>query len=295
MIGNYSKIWHLDHEEVKLMKGEIVAQEKVDGSQFSFSLNNKELFARSRRVSINLLDPPQLFEKAIAYLLKIKEKLVEGYIYRGEVLNDIKHNALVYGRVPNNNIVIFDIEPNLGNFFMYEEMKEEAENIDLEVVPQLMIYQNINQAKSDVERLLQIESFLGGVLVEGTVLKPRRPEDAVIGRFQKTIMAKFVSEVFKEVNKKNWNEEHPKTNDINTLIVETVSNPARWEKAIQRLKETDQFTGTLKDIGLLIPEVKKDVEEECEEIIKDMLYKFHMREIRRKLTHGLPEWYKRRL
>jgi hypothetical protein len=48
-ISSYSKVYNLGHRTIEqLFDGIVVAQEKVDGSQFSFGLIDGELYCRSK-------------------------------------------------------------------------------------------------------------------------------------------------------------------------------------------------------------------------------------------------------
>lgn len=42
-------------------------------------------------------------------------------------------------------------------------------------------------------------------------------------------------------------------------------------------------------------EVHKDLEEECADEIKELLYKWAVKDIKRSVIKGLPEWYKEKL
>lgn len=70
---------------------------------------------------------------------------------------------------------------------------------------------------------------------------------------------------------------------------------ARWNKAVQHLKERGEFTESPKDIGPLIKEVQHDIAEECSDEIKDALYRYAIKHIQRGVVAGLPEWYKEEL
>jgi hypothetical protein len=50
-----------------------------------------------------------------------------------------------------------------------------------------------------------------------------------------------------------------------------------------------------KDIGLLVKEVPKDIRDECEDEIKEILFSHFWSKISRGVIRGLPEWYKKKL
>lgn len=55
------------------------------------------------------------------------------------------------------------------------------------------------------------------------------------------------------------------------------------------------MANSLKDIGKLLDEVQKDIQEEEQEAIKSFLWKEFKREILKEAVKGLPEWYKEKL
>ena len=79
------------------------------------------------------------------------------------------------------------------------------------------------------------------------------------------------------------------------MFKENYRTEARWAKAAQHLKEAGKLEGTPRDIGKLIVEVKRDIEEEEMEAIKDFLFKQFGEELLRRSTVGLPEYYKNKL
>ena len=100
------------------------------------------------------------------------------------------------------------------------------------------------------------------------------------------MMGKFVSEAFKEIHKTEWNKARPKKADIIEQIQVAYCRPARWEKAIQHLRENNNLTNTPKDIGPLMSEIGHDVLEECTNEIKDILFKWAWPQIQRGITVG---------
>lgn len=108
-------------------------------------------------------------------------------------------------------------------------------------------------------------------------------------------MGKFVSESFKEIHAGEWRKENPTPSDIVDQIAADLKTPARWNKAIQHLAETGKLEGSPRDIGALIKEVPADIEKECVDEIKERLFRFAWPHIRRRVTAGLPEWYKDQL
>jgi hypothetical protein len=105
---------------------------------------------------------------------------------------------------------------------------------------------------------------------------------------------KYVSEAFKEVHQKDWSKLNIGKGKFDVLK-EQFKTEARWNKAIQHLKENGELTGTPKDIGALLKEVRVDIETEEKENIKEMLYSVFKEDILKYSVHGLAQFYKEKL
>ncbi|MCH8034511.1 MAG: hypothetical protein IH950_12255, partial [Bacteroidetes bacterium] len=68
-----------------------------------------------------------------------------------------------------------------------------------------------------------------------------------------------------------------------------------WHKAIQHFRDDGKLTESPKDIGPLIQEVLRDIEEEELENIKEELWRLFKKPIQRIVVAGFPEWYKQQL
>lgn len=299
-------IYNVGHSAIKsLFTVPCQVQEKVDGSFFAFGLfpeshlvghewmehpENLELRVRSKGAVMPVQAPQALFKPAVKAVIDRKDLLKPGWQYRGETLAKPNHNALAYERTPKDNIILFDICTSEEEYLPYDQLKAEAERIGLEVVPQLFVG-DITTAEQ-LRKLLDTQSILGGQKIEGVVIKPLQP---LYGLDKKLLMGKFVSEEFREVHKKTWGENNPSGKDFIGLIAQTYATQARWQKALIHLKEQGKIEGSPRDIGLLMQEVAPDIRKECEQEIKDALFKFAWPHIARTVARGLPEWYKNKL
>ena len=285
-INSYSSPFNFGHKALDdLFDGTVVVQEKVDGSQISFGTISGVLYVRSRKVMIDLNDP-QMFSEAVESIKKLS--LRDGYIYRGEYLAKPKHNTIKYDRIPRNNIILFDVDRGNQDYMSYEELIEEAALIDLEVVPQYDVYVNSKPPLDLLKSYLENTSILGGAKIEGVVLKNYDKYDDG----KKVLMAKYVSTEFKEKHTDDWKSRNPSANDIIDILIDTYRTDARWRKAIQHLKESGKIEGVVQDIPVLMKEVSLDVLSECEEEIKEVLFKHFWKAISKGITRGLPEFYK---
>ncbi len=292
-------IYHIGHRAVRdLFNVPVQVQEKVDGSFFAFGVFAEthpdgvvsELRVRSKGAVMYPEAPESLFKPAVATVLQKQHLLHPGWMYRGETLAKQKHNALSYDRVPHGNIILFDILVDNETYLPYEELCAEAERIGLEVVPQL--YSGTVTDAEQLRLLLDTNSILGGQKIEGVVVKPLTP---LYGPDKKMLFAKFVSEAFKEVHRKTWGESNPGNKDIIGKIAEQYNSPARFQKAIIHLREQGLIEDSPRDIGYIVKEVPKDILKECEEEIKEQLFKYAWPHISRTITKGLPQWYKDQL
>jgi hypothetical protein len=279
-----------------LLREPVIVQEKVDGSQFSFGVfespDGTYLRCRSKGSEINTIAPEKTFNKAVEWCLANKDKLVVGWTYRGEYLAKPKHNALAYDRVPNNHIIIYDINSGEEEYLSQLDVGLEAHRLGLEVVPTFnggepMLILDVNYFRT----LLDTQSCLGGQLVEGVVVK----NYSRFGIDKKVLMGKFVSEKFKEIHSHEWKVANPNRNDVVLELIASLKTDARWHKAVQHLRDDGKLTDSPSDIGLLMKEVAKDIEKEETDYIKDKLFEWAWKQIHSGVIAGLPEWYKQQL
>lgn len=287
---SYPKIYALGHKiVVDLFKDSVIIQEKVDGSQFSFGVFNGEIKCRSKGQELIVDAPEKMFEMAVETVKALAPVLKDGYTYRGEYLQKPKHNTLAYDRIPTNYIILFDVNKGEEDYLSYQEAKAEAERIGLEIVP--LLFEGMITDPTQLVDLLDRVSCLGGAKIEGFVMK----NYAQFGPDKKVLMAKHVSEHFKEVHQGEWKTNNPRSNDIIQMLITKYKTPARFDKGIQHLKESGKLTDSPKDIGILLKEVKDDIKAECSEEIKEALFNWAWDQMARGVTNGLPEYYKNHL
>lgn len=290
MLHSYPSIFNLGHKAIKdLFNTDVLIEEKVDGSQFSFGVIDGTLFMKSKGAVLYEPVTDKLFKDACEYVISIKDKLKEGWTYRGEVLCRPRHNALEYERTPKHNIIIFDIEQADQDFLCPEAKKVVADFMDLETVP--VFFQgkidNVEQLKSFFER----DSVLGKAKIEGMVFKNYN----MYGPDKKVLMGKWVSEAFKEVHSAEWKSANPNKIDFFSQLVKGLKTDARWNKSIQHLREAGKITDTPQDIGPLLKEIQTDVRRELEDELKDRIFEYHWPTLARGIIAGFPEYYKLKL
>jgi hypothetical protein len=288
-LHSYPEIFNLGHRNVvDLFNEQVVVQEKVDGSQFSFGVQNVGLVARSKGAELIIDAPEKMFTKAVDTIKRLfaEGRLTEGWTYRGEFLQSPHHNTLKYDRVPKDHIILYDVDTGLENYVAPNALRQIADSLGLECVPTL--YVGMIQNADFLKAFFETDSILGGTKIEGMVIKN-------YSRFtldKKVMMGKLVRPEFKEMNKVEFRVKNPTQGDIIQNIIDTYKNDARFNKAVQHLRDLGILTDSPKDIGPLMREVPADILKECEDEIKEALWKFAWPKIQRGVTAGLPEWYK---
>jgi hypothetical protein len=262
----------------KLFDNDVEITEKVDGSQIGFGVLDGELYIRSKGSPIFLEDVPKMFKNGVDVIKK----------FYGEYLDKPKHNTLQYNRIPKNHIALYGMIKE-GEVKSQEFVDLYAKELDLETVP--TFYVGKVSGKEELKENSERESFLGGPKIEGFVVKNYQQQLLIGGRVIPILMGKYVSESFKEVHIKNWSRENTGRGRWETYKSQFRSE-ARWLKAIQHLNEKNELEFTPRDIGKLLCEFSKDLEEECQEDIKNFLWNEFGKELLRDAKKGFPEFYK---
>lgn len=288
---SYPSIYNLGHAAVKdLFTSQVIVQEKIDGSQFSFGVFGGDLKVRSKGQEMSPAEPQKMFARAVETVKELQSRgaLVDGWTYRGEVLDKPKHNVLAYNRVPVGNVILFDINKGEEDYLDADTLEFAANAIGLEVVPTFGVYLPGSIDIEGVHDLLDHDSILGGQKVEGIVVKSL----SLYGPDKKRLMGKYVSEAFKEDHAKTWNSQAGSKQDVLLRIVDRFHASARWQKAVQHLRERGTLLGEPRDIPALMQEVQADLFNEESAAISAMLFEHFKRDIGKGVVRGLPEWWK---
>lgn len=277
----YPKIYALGSVEVAdILTYPVEVTEKVDGSQIGFGVIDGELIIRSKGSLIVPQQPNNLFKNATEYIITIKDRLEPDWFYYGECLQSPRHNKLKYDRVPRNNIALYGVKDDKGGFHGWEMVKSIAEGLNIDCVP---ILGKGCYTVEELEELLEIKSFLGGD-IEGIVIA------------SPFISAKLVRQEFKEVmRKKKVKSVQGDTDKAIHEVFSAFCTQSRWDKAIQHLRESGEIVGSSKDIGLIIREIQRDVLEEEESYLKELLWSMFRRKFLSAVVEGFPKYYQERL
>lgn len=288
-IESYGKVWGFDDPVIRDMfksADMVEIEEKVDGSQFSAQVRDGVLLMRSRGAEV--YHGNKQFGKAIETLegLLARNLLVEGWVYRFEYLSQPKHNTLCYNRVPKGYLVLLEVEAD-GGFLRTDHLRTLAETLGVESAP--LLYHGRMPPRDEMDHLMDQESFLGGPKMEGVVIKARDLRHLQDG---KVLKAKVVSADFKERHVKAWKETNPTPTDIVQRIGTELNTDARFEKAVQHLRDAGELEMQPRDIGKLMKELQSDLAEEQAESVKQELFDYFWPKIMRIANSGFPQWYK---
>jgi hypothetical protein len=295
-LNSFHKIFHFGDKAIQnIFSSEVEITEKIDGSQFNFGVVDNELKIRSKSADINVSNPEQMFKEAVNYVVELYSNglLPNNVVFHSEYLKKPKHSTLCYERIPSNHLILFGVEYEKGCISDYYDLTMFAKLLKIEVVP--LLFCGLVDSVEDLKKLLDKDSVLGGVKIEGFVVK-NYSLDVMIGqdRYYPIMCGKYVSEGFKEVHKTKWREDNTPSGHFQTYC-ETFKTEARWMKAIFRLRDENRLTNSPKDIEFIIKEIRKDIIEEEKENIKDFLYKEFSNDLLRVATHGFPYFYKEHL
>lgn len=288
----YPKLHHLGtRETANLFEGEeIEVQEKIDGSQFRFWVEEDTGHLRccSRGGEIDVLNPQKLFGPTVEHLRFKCPIIPDGIVFYGEAMCAPHHNKLAYERAPEGNLVLFDAlvprasAPSGYHHMQYEELEHWARVMQVQPANQLAFG---NILPTDLDSFLEGPSMLGGMR-EGVVIKNRR----------NGVMGKYVNPRFREImGVKPRANKYGEWPAFLAALSESVSTEARWEKAVQRLREEERLADSPKDIGAIVRLVQADIVEECQAYLADELMKKALPEITKQAARPIALWYKERL
>lgn len=303
-ISAFPKVFQMADKHVTgIWDGEIEITEKLDGSQFVFGTVDGGFYMRSKGAMIydkdhwvREISTSDIFWMATDHALNLYQKgrIHEGHVFYCETISKPRHNVLTYDEIPRHGLALFGWTID-GEPMQYASLELAASTLDIGIAN--LLYHGT--VPDDVDKLawvlhfLDEQSDLGGPNIEGVVLKAYR-EYFVGGQLMPIMSAKYVSEAFKEVHRKDWNRNNSSGGKWNEYK-DSFNTEARWNKAIQHLRDDGLLIGEPKDIGALIKEINRDITEEEKENIMRWLWDHFHKEILRTATRGFPEYYKRML
>jgi hypothetical protein len=273
---------YLGTEDV--LNGEIVVQPKVDGSNVSvWRFPDGEWYLGRRNGWISKDVSEGMFKPFVDWAMELVPTLdppEQTTVWFGEFSNN--HNKLKYDE--KKPFILFDVatllELSTGDtgftFLGYDEVLEVADAHGLDRIP--AIYRGLGSEwnADKLVGLLGKESYLGGCLEEGVVVK-RYGE---LTRFNGPYFVKLVSTEFSEKQKVKLKGAR-QGSAVGVWAADSFFTPARLAKAIQKIKEQNEWAddNARKNIGKLIGTVMKDIHDECADEIADKVVKLAWKEI----------------
>jgi hypothetical protein len=241
--------------------------------------------------------PDDLFIPAVDSVLRNVDIIPSDIVFYGETLGRKKHNVLDYGCVPLNNIALFAaMKIHSQSIMPYNDLRYWARRFRMATVP--ILWEGEIDPRSDLlafmGSLLNFDSVLGNTKIEGVVVKNYNLDGMIGGQYLPYLTGKFVSERFRE---KSSRKAYGAAKTRQSLIeyFKSFRTEARWQKAIQHLRDDGTLTGEPKDIGPLLKELWEDFRKEEEANIMAWLWRKHEKQIHRSLIAGFPEWYKEQI
>jgi len=287
MIMSYPKVLALGSLKTeRTFIGSVYVEEKCDGSQFRFGVDHGEVVIGSHHSQLYADNQDKSFKPAMDYIKSISGRILEypdqTYFFC-EYLSKPKHNHIAYLKTPHNMLMLFDCFME-SKWVGYEFLQEVAANLDIGIAP--LFFDGFTNLDDTLE-LLKTESYLGGSQVEGVVIKNYNevfPECGV----ERPVFSKLVNAQFKEVKSVDDKKGKQSLNDF----LFAFRTEARWNKAVQSMREAGILQVSPRDIGPLLDVVRKDIVEEETDNIKEWLYRYYIKQIQQFAISGMPQWYK---
>lgn len=248
----YIKIRALGTDETDgIFDGMCVVQEKIDGGNFSFFIEDNTLIVASHNGVRN-----DLTQKEWKALLPITEAfsnnmryLNPNYQYYGESMqkHTLKYPDDIFGFI---GFDIWDIESE--SFLKWKDAKKEFKLIGL---PFIHVHFERDGSEITIEELNEC--------IKDSAYKEGESEGIVIKNYDRQIFAKIVTDSFKEKNRKVFKGtfQSPKEGNSTIIIASTYSTDARIEKMIHKLVDEGHKLD-MSMIPVLFNAVAEDIFEE---------------------------------
>ena len=264
----------------------LVVQEKLDGSNASFTVDNGELQCFSRRKKLNEKETLNGFYGWVHE--NIQEDVfdfLEDYIIFGEWL--VKHK-IQYKEECYKEFYVFDVyDKEEEAYLSLKNMHRIASYLELKTVKTLLIAE-----PSYHLNILTPQDIQDLVGKSDMTVKPNTGEGIVIkyldGKSEHEDYYKIVSNEFKEFNRQKMKTEI-KNNDS---VADYAMTRARMEKMIFRAIEEGRLSEDnieLENFGPIMKEVGQDFVDDIMEEEKDNMLKIIEKQIKKKMPHILRE------
>ena len=264
----------------------LVVQEKLDGSNASFTVENGELQCFSRRKKLNEKETLNGFYGWVHE--NIQEDVfdfLEDYIIFGEWL--VKHK-IQYKEECYKEFYVFDVyDKEEEAYLSLKNMHRIATYLELKTVKTLLIAEPSHHL--NILTPQDIQDLVGK---SDMTVKPNTGEGIVIkyldGKSEHEDYYKIVSNEFKEFNRQKMKTEI-KNNDS---VADYAMTRARMKKMIFRAIEEGRLSEDnieLENFGPIMKEVGQDFVDDIMEEEKDNMLKIIEKQIKKKMPHILRE------
>ncbi len=230
----YPKIYPLGHEENRGILNEvIVCESKVDGANFrcQYLPNEDRLEFGSRRYILDQNTDPNEWIAIRAYKKAFEEyhdNFIPNVVYFSE---SMQQHTIKYENIPDTiGYDVYDLKR--GEFYDWKAAKEAFESIG---IPFIHVHFEKRADKVTTDDLMELikQSPYRKEGDEGVVLKCYKKLNA----FGRPLFAKYVDPIFKEENKKVFQQKTERVSIAETNIVDEYLVPARFNKAVLHFKD----------------------------------------------------------
>ncbi|WEG18607.1 RNA ligase family protein [Alkalihalophilus pseudofirmus] len=252
---------------------EIIIQEKLDGANASFKLEDGKVVAFSRNTKLDMSNGLRGFYQWTQTL--DPSKLLEGVVYFGEWL--VKHK-LSYGE-NENQFYLFDIfNENIEEYVSFQMVEDESERLGLNLIP--IFYKGVTLPFEEIEKYAG-KSMLGDV-GEGVVVKNYNYRD----KYNNQVFTKIVTKEFQE----KAGVKNPKVATANKdsfdQFLDTYMTKPRVEKILHKMVDEQilEEDYAIEDMGLILKNAGSRV---YDDLIKEELDSL-LKQLRAKVGKRLP-------
>ena len=265
----------------------LVVQEKLDGSNASFTMEDGELVCFSRRKKLNENETLNGFYNWAHENVdkEVLAPLLNGFIIFGEWL--VKHK-IQYKEECYKEFYVFDVYDKKKEIYLPpESVMIIAEDLNLKHVEYLMVMPPSNQLSN-----IQPQDIQDLVGKSNMTVKPNTGEGIVVkyldGKSEYEDYYKIVSNEFKEFNRQKMKTE---VKNHDSVADYAITRP-RMEKMIFRAIEEGRLSEDnieLENFGPIMKEVGQNFVDDIMEEEKDNMLKIIEKQIKKKMPHILRE------
>jgi len=245
------------NEGILAIPGQICIQEKVDGANFGFYVEDDVLWFSSHNQ--NLTDSEQIAKTGIPKGWKGIDPVMKSWENDPTMFNP---NLYYYGESLQKHTISYDDIPGFVGFDILDINDDKF--LDWNITKRLFKNMNLSFINVICELSTDKEITIDYLksLYEKSAYKEGSAEGIVIKNYDKQLFAKIVDDKFKEQNRSLFGHDNePKKLTNENKIVEIYATPARIEKCIYKMKD-EGFKIEMSVMPILYKLVVEDILEE---------------------------------